>query len=131
MYHIFLNNFAFPHISAMDIEELEQLNENFNKTIHTRDIFTALQADNEFHNKIIQLSNNLELPKLLSSLKVRIQRIVIHYFSQTDTKNTFYTEHQQIIDAIKKQDLNRAIDTIKANWKNSLNRIWLNSENDK
>ncbi|WP_411740268.1 GntR family transcriptional regulator [Peribacillus sp. S4] len=121
---------ALPHISAKDIEELEQLNENFNKTIHIGDIFAALQADNEFHNKIIQLSNNLELPKLLSSLKVRIQRIEIHYFSQTDTKNTSYTEHQQIIDAIKKQDLNRAIDAIKANWKNSLNRIRINSEND-
>ena len=63
---------AFPHISAQDIEELEQLNEDFKKTSHTGDIFAALQADNEFHNKIIQLSNNLELPKLLSGLKVRI-----------------------------------------------------------
>lgn len=122
---------AFPHLSAEDIEELEQLNENFNKTIQTRDILAVLQADNEFHNRIIGLSNNPELPKLLSSLKVRIQRIEIHYFSQTDTKDTSYTEHQQILDAIKKQDLNRAIDAIKVNWKNSLDRIQINSENDK
>ncbi len=117
---------AFPNISSKDIKELEQLNENFNKTIKTEDIFSILQADNEFHNKIIQLSNNLELPKLLSSLKVRIQRIEIHYFSQIDAKNSSYKEHQEIIDAIKKLDLNRAIDAIKANWKNSLERIQRN-----
>jgi DNA-binding GntR family transcriptional regulator len=114
---------AFPLISSKDIDELEQLNENFNEAIKTGEIFAILQADNKFHDKIIQLSNNFELLKLLSGLKVRIQRIEIHYFSQMDTKYTSYTEHQQIIDAIKKQDLNLAIDTIKANWKNSLDRI--------
>ena len=114
---------AFPLISSKDIDELEQLNENFNEAIKTGEIFAILQADNKFHDKIIQLSNNFELLKLLSGLKVRIQRIEIHYFSQMDAKYTSYTEHQQIIDAIKKQDLNLAIDTIKANWKNSLDRI--------
>ncbi|MEY2195342.1 GntR family transcriptional regulator [Neobacillus sp. BF23-41] len=123
---------AFSYISSKDIEDLEQLNENFHKTIiNTEEIFAVLQADNEFHDKIIQLSNNLELPKLLSSLKVRIQRIEIHYFSQVDTKNTSYTEHQQILDALKKQDLNLAIEAINANWKNSLDRIRLYPENER
>lgn len=121
---------AFPHISSKEIEELEQLNERFNQTIKTAEIFAILQADNEFHNKIIQLSNNLELPKLLSSLKVRVQRIEIHYFSQIDAKNKSYNEHQQIIHAIKNQDLHHAIDAIKANWKNSLERIRLYTEQE-
>ncbi|GGA36579.1 MULTISPECIES: GntR family transcriptional regulator [Psychrobacillus] len=118
---------AFPHISSKDIEELEHLNENFKTAIATEDIYAILQADNKFHHRIIQLSSNLELPPLLSSLKVRIQRIEIHYFSHIDTKYTSYYEHQQIIDAIKKQDLHLAIDTIKANWKNSLDRIQLDN----
>ncbi len=122
---------ALPLISSNDIEELEQLNENFNEAIKTGEIFAILEADNKFHDKIIQLSNNVELLKLLSGLKVRIQRIEIHYFSQMDAKYTSYTEHQQIIDAIKKQDLNLAIDTIKANWKNSLDRIRLYTEHEK
>lgn len=122
---------AFPLISSKDIAELEQLNENFNEAIKKGGIFAILQADNKFHDKIIQLSNNFELLKLLSGLKVRIQRIEMHYFSQMDTKYTSYTEHQQIIDAIKKQDLNRAIDTIKANWKNSLDRIQIYAEHER
>lgn len=116
---------AFPHISSKDIEELELYNQNLNKTAKNGDQFAKLQADNEFHNKIIQLSNNVELPKLLSGLKVRIQRMEIHYFSKVDTMHTSYTEHLQLIDAMKNQDLNLAIDAIKANWKNSLKRIGL------
>lgn len=122
---------AFPSISSTDIEELVQLNENLNKTLKTGNHFAKLQADNEFHDKIIQLSNNLELPKLLSSLKVRIQRMEIHYFSKIDNKYTSYTEHQQILDAIKKQELNFAIDAIKANWKNSLDRIRQYTEHER
>lgn len=116
---------AFLNISSKDVEELEHLNENFNNAIKTEEIFSILEADNAFHNKIIQLSNNLELPKLLSSLKVRVQRIEIHYFSQTGTKNSSYIEHHQIIQAIKNQNLNQALAAIKANWKNSLDRIRL------
>lgn len=116
---------AFLNISSKEVDELERLNESFNKTIKTEEIFSILEADNAFHNKIIQLSNNLELPKLLSSLKVRVQRIEIHYFSQIGTKNSSYIEHQQIIDAIKNQNLNQVLGAIKANWKNSLDRIRL------
>lgn len=116
---------AFPNISPKDIKELEELNENFNESIEKEEIYPVLQADNEFHNKIIQLSNNLDLPKLLSSLKVRVQRIEIHYFSQMDTKYSSYIEHQQIIKGIKNGDLNYTLNAIKNNWKNSLNRIQL------
>lgn len=114
---------AFPHFTAKDIEELEQYNEILNKTIETGDQFEKLQADNEFHNKIIQLSNNLELPKLLCSLKLRIQRIEIHYFSKIERMHASYTEHQHIIDLIKKQELDLAIEAIKSNWQTSLESI--------
>lgn len=57
---------AFTHITPRDIEELEQLNEILNKTMKNGNQLAKLQADNEFHDKIIKLSNNTELPKLLS-----------------------------------------------------------------
>ncbi|WP_285768528.1 GntR family transcriptional regulator [Peribacillus sp. SI8-4] len=114
---------AFHQISSTEIGILENLNEAFNQTMLTGDKFAILQADNEFHDKIIQLSNNLELPKLLLSLKVKIRRIEVHYFSQNDTMLPSYKEHQQIIEALKKKNLMLAKDAIKANWKNSLERI--------
>lgn len=116
---------AFPHFASKDIEELELYNKNLNKTIKAGSQFEKLQADNEFHNKIIQLSKNIELAKLLSSLKVRVQRIELHYFSEVDRMTTSYSEHQKIIDLIKKQELNLAINALKSNWKISLEHIRL------
>lgn len=121
---------VFHHITSTDIEKLEQLNEDLNKTMRTGDQFAALEADNAFHDKIVELSQNRELPKLLANLKVKIQRIEIRYFSNTDSMHTSYMEHQQIIDAFKENDLNRAVEALKANWKNSLDRIRSTNQSD-
>lgn len=114
---------AFPHFTLKDIDELERYNENLNKVMKTGNQIAKLQADNEFHNKILQLSHNLELPKLLSSLKLRIKRIEIHYFNEVDRMNASYEEHQKIIDLLRKKDMELAIEAIKSNWKNSLKSI--------
>ncbi|MCI3195108.1 GntR family transcriptional regulator [Bacillus sp. HU-1818] len=119
---------AFPHMTSADLEELEQLNEHLHHAMESGDRFTALEADNAFHDKIIQLSNNSELQKMLISLKTKIQRIEMYYFSQNDAMHTSYNEHLQIIDAIRNQKINLAIKAIKANWKNSLDHIQLNNE---
>ncbi|MEW9501719.1 GntR family transcriptional regulator [Jeotgalibacillus marinus] len=114
---------AFPRFSQADLEGLELLNEQLNKTMKVGDKIKALEIDNAFHDKIIEISNNSELPKLLASLKIKIQRIEIHYFSQNYARYATYNEHLQIIDTIKKQDLNSALQAIQNNWKNSLKRI--------
>ncbi|WP_313017031.1 GntR family transcriptional regulator [Acetoanaerobium noterae] len=114
---------AFPYFTLKDIDELERYNENLNKIMKTGNQIAKLQADNEFHNKILQLSHNLELPKLLSSLKLRIQRIEIHYFNEIDRMNTSYEEHKKIIDLLRKKNMYLAIEAIKSNWKNSLESI--------
>jgi len=123
---------AFPHFTSKDISELEQYNENVNKIIKTGTQIEKLQADNEFHNKIIELSNNTELPKLLYNLKLRIQRIEIHYFSEEDSMQTTYSEHQRIIEHLKRQELDLALEALRENWKNSLNSIheYIGKNND-
>ena len=114
---------AFPRFSQADLEGLELLNEQLIKTMKVGDKIKALEIDNAFHDKIIEISNNSELPKLLASLKIKIQRIEIHYFSQNYARYASYNEHLQIIDTIKKQDLDSALQAIQNNWKNSLKRI--------
>ena len=114
---------AFPRFSQADLEGLELLNEQLNKTMKVGENIKALEIDNAFHDKIIEISNNSELPKLLASLKIKIQRIEIHYFSQNYARHASYNEHSQILDTIKKQDLDSALQAIQNNWKNSLKRI--------
>lgn len=120
---------AFPNITSKDIKDLEKLNENLNDMLKSGEQIEIIQADNEFHSKILQLSNNKELPKLLSTLKLRIQRIEMHYFREVN-KNASYVEHSDLIDLIKNKELALAKQSIRANWKNSLDRVGQFIEDD-
>lgn len=114
---------GMQHLSKVDIEELENLNENFKKALELGDKVAVFRADNEFHDKIVKLSNNIELSKLLTNLKIKIQRMEIHYFIQTNNSQESYNEHIEIISALKENDLPLVKDRIQSNWKNSLSRI--------
>ena len=115
---------ALPRFSTADVEELARLNEKFDASIKTGDRDAAVEVDHMFHGKIIQIAGNEELHKLIASLKVKIQRVETHYFSQKEFMQTSYEEHQRIIEAIKKQDLKQAVEAIKGNWINSWNRLY-------
>lgn len=116
---------GIPFFKSKDIEELEELNEDFYKVLESKDKRAAIEADNEFHDKIIQLSSNKELVKLLENVKVKIKRMELHYFRLNSRKPLSYEEHQHIIEALKKGDLTQAKQALTANWKNSLERIRL------
>lgn len=115
-------NQAFPNITSKDINELELFNEKFN-VMKTENQLERWQADNKFHDKIIQVSNNSELQKILFDLKVQVQRIEIKYFNKIDTMHSSYKEHKKIIQAIKESNLDSAKKHLKSNWENSLKRI--------
>jgi len=114
---------AFPNFSVSDIDEMKALNEQFKILVHNGEEASALEMDNAFHNKIIQLSKNEELRKLLVSVKLKIQRIESHYFSQKEFLKTSYDEHCEIIQSIINKDVKRAEDAIVSNWKKSLARL--------
>lgn len=111
-----------------DIQKLKLINERFKVNLEQGDKKAAFQADNEFHNQIVKLSKSQELPRLLNTLKVKIQRMEIHYFSVANNSLESYYEHKQIIKALNIKNLKKAISTIKANWENSLFRIQKRSE---
>ncbi|MHA6259432.1 GntR family transcriptional regulator [Sporosarcina sp. CAU 1771] len=119
---------GIQNITAIDIDELEKLNQTFKETMDSIERIKSFLADNAFHEKIVRFANNLELVKLLESLKVKIMRIEIHYFSQTDSNHTSYYEHEKIIKALKELNAPLAVQEIKANWINSLKRIQKDEE---
>ncbi|WNS79119.1 GntR family transcriptional regulator [Domibacillus sp. DTU_2020_1001157_1_SI_ALB_TIR_016] len=117
---------SVPLITSKDIAELEALNERFYRILGSGDKLAAIEADNEFHNKIIQLPGNAELVKMLEGVKVKIKRMELYYFQLNSRKPTSYEEHKQIIEALKRKNAVQAKEALKANWKNSLDRIRMN-----
>ncbi|WP_259424827.1 GntR family transcriptional regulator [Bacillus velezensis] len=114
---------ALPHVDDAVIQELKQLNENLLQIMKDGDKLAILEADNAFHHRIILLADNAELHKLLVSLKVKIQRMEIRYFSENGALNRSYNEHSDIIHALEQQDAAAAFTALEANWKNSLERL--------
>lgn len=92
---------ALPRMDDAVIQELKQLNENLLQTMKDGDKMAVLEADNAFHHHIILLADNAELHKLLVSLKVKIQRLEIRYFSESGALNRSYNEHSDIIHALE------------------------------
>ncbi len=111
------------NISHEVIDELERINEEFKEKLQKGDKVATFQADTDFHETIVKLSNNMELLRVLIHLKVKIQRMEIHYFSLKSDSLESYDEHIKIIEAFKKNDLHLIQRAIKNNWKNSLARI--------
>lgn len=117
---------SLHRLLPQDIEKLEQLNDQFNTLMNIGNQLAAWEIDQKFHEMIIQASDNEELQKMLAGLKVKIKRVEMHYFSQLEFMKTSYFEHLQIIDAIKKRDVNQAAAAIKANWLKSWDRLQRN-----
>ncbi|MGM8365794.1 GntR family transcriptional regulator [Virgibacillus sp. W0181] len=114
---------GLANFTKEDIKSLEKINDTLKKHWEQEEKVAAFQADTAFHEKIIQPSNNSEIKRLLKNLKVKIQRVEIHYFSKQEQSHESYVEHEKIIAALKKGVLDQVISAIRENWHNSLLRI--------
>ncbi|MGM8212303.1 GntR family transcriptional regulator [Virgibacillus sp. W0430] len=114
---------GFENVGETDISDLEAINETFEQKLKSGENIEVFQADQAFHDKIIQKSNNMELTRMLASLKVKIQRMEIHYFSKQMYSGESRLEHLKIIEAYKANKKEQVIQAIQENWRNSLARI--------
>lgn len=115
---------GFEKITEEDITELKYLNAKVKLAIDSQKQEETLEADNEFHKKIISLSGNLELYPIIENLKNKFQRIELYFFENVDNKFNSFEEHAAIIEAIKEKDLEKSINALKINWENSLELLY-------
>lgn len=114
---------GFENFTEKEISELEQMNEMFKQHWERNEKVLVFQADEAFHGRIVRVSNNVELERMLKNLKVKIQRMEIHYFSHEEHNHESYYEHRDIIHALKENALEQVQHAIRENWRNSLARI--------
>lgn len=98
--------FAFPKITEQTIRDLE----NINDLIHTASSSEYLAADNAFHKCIQDIAANPFLDNFCNMLSAHITRFKLLYLEEStdfDKEETFRS-HQQIIDALKTGNLQRA-----------------------
>ena len=114
---------AMPNLTDNDFAEMEQANADLKAAIQARDPEKSSKADVRFHNVIIKKSENHHLVNILDDLKIRHRRLEIVYFKKSVSALTSVQEHKQIMKALKAKNLDKAVELIRLNYRNSLQRM--------
>lgn len=116
---------AFGSMTDAHIQAMTHANERFLQKMHAKERLAALEADYDFHNVYIKLSQNQELEKIIYEIKAKLKRLDLYYFDKIKNANLSYDEHKKIIEALTQKNLPLAMEAVENNWKNSFNRFEL------
>ncbi|KXH87135.1 GntR family transcriptional regulator [Sporosarcina sp. HYO08] len=105
---------AVPHLTDEIIELLEHTNERFAEAVRSKDYFSALKIDEEFHQIIVDTANNQYISSLLSSLQAHVRRMFFHNSIILTDKSI--DEHQKVIKLMKDRNATYASTIMRENW---------------
>lgn len=104
----FASKLAAERMGDDDVAELEAILAEFNKALEVLDRPEMIRRDNEFHNKIYSAAKNNKLVEIVKELHDQYQRFRLIFFNEYDDYNDLQVWHQNIVDAIRNRDGNRA-----------------------
>ncbi|MFD7523001.1 MULTISPECIES: GntR family transcriptional regulator [Paenibacillus] len=114
--HALAAEMAAQLIQPEQIEQLRELNQAFAKCILEKDLYQALEYDEEFHNLIVEIADNSYITSFCSSLQLHIRRFKYVFLSHPiEQTQTAVQEHEQIIQALQDRDSATAARIIKQN----------------
>lgn len=117
--HVLALEFAYPHITRRELDQLKQYNQNLLRALRFGDSSAASLADNQFHNTIVTLSSNYfiqEFTRILSGHIQRLQLIDNPSLNLMGKHQDSVQEHAKIIDALENHDLEAAKESMRHNW---------------
>lgn len=105
---------AIPHLTDLAITLLESTNERFAEAVYTKDYFSALKIDEEFHQIVVDIANNSYILSMVESLQAHVRRLFFHN-SIVLTEQSI-EEHCKIIQLLKERDALTVAVTMRDNW---------------
>ncbi len=103
-------------IVAEQIEQLRSINTSFATAIANQEVFQAMEADEQFHDLIVELSDNSYIATFNTSLQIHIRRFKYVFLKQPITATQVSVdEHLAIIEAFEQRDGKKAQDMMKQN----------------
>ncbi|OZB90957.1 GntR family transcriptional regulator [Paenibacillus sp. XY044] len=107
---------AATHISAEQIEQLKGLNADFAAAIEQGQPYQAMELDEQFHNLIVDASDNAYVASFSASLQIHIRRFKYVFLAQpVSATAASVEEHAQIIKSFEKKDAVLAASVMKQN----------------
>jgi DNA-binding GntR family transcriptional regulator len=122
-----LETFALEHsffrLNSKDLHHLKEANKMMLEATQSGDVSAAISADETFHQVWIAKLQNVELSSLIAQLKLKLRRAELAYFGREARAKRSYIEHENICNAIRKQQLPNAVSTLQKNWQGSIERL--------
>ncbi|TBL80198.1 GntR family transcriptional regulator [Paenibacillus thalictri] len=103
--HSLATESAAPVITPDQIETLKRLNAQFAQAIENAQPYQAMELDEQFHNLIVEASDNPYVASFSASLQIHIRRFKYVFLKQAMTSTrTSVEEHALIIQALENKD---------------------------
>ncbi|MDO5040630.1 MAG: GntR family transcriptional regulator [Peptoniphilus sp.] len=106
-----------------NIRDLEKITNEQEQIIKEGNFYNYIKLDRKFHEYIYLISENSVLTKILSNLNDTVRYFGQIALSYPNRQELTVQEHRRIIDAIKKRDEEKAIETMRIHMVNTTDAI--------
>ncbi len=103
---------ACERITGEEKEGIKKAEEEFEKSILTKDAKTIAKADVEFHDRILIASKNRRLSQMVNNLADRIYRYRFEYIKDDSNHKRLAEEHRAIMESIFSGDEEKAMERV-------------------
>ena len=114
---------AMKNMTDEDYENLKKASKSFAKDSEGDDLIKIAEADVAFHEIIYMATGNKRLIQMINNLREQMYRYRLEYIKDKSTHARLVEEHERIIEAMQKQDVNAAKAAIKLHVENQEENI--------
>ena len=114
---------AVPRMGEEDLRLMEETNGRLRDALRGRRAVEASQADRDFHEILLKKTANPDLVRVVDDLKTKLRCLEVAYFGGSIVAERSVEEHEELLDALHKRDVERASEAMKDNWRRSLQRV--------
>ncbi|MDP5276810.1 GntR family transcriptional regulator [Chengkuizengella axinellae] len=112
-------------IPSEKIEQLKEINHQFELAIQLNEPYKAMETDEQFHNLIIELADNSYISHFCSILDLHVRRLKYLFLTQEIvSKEDSIHEHRLLIQAFLEHDKEKAAIIMKQNWIGPLKNVY-------
>lgn len=104
---------AIQNMEEPDIDLLKKAARNFESAVIARDIVDIVEADVMFHDVIYNRTNNGRLIQIINNLREQMYRYRLEYVKDARTHSILISEHQDIITALEKKNVDEAKNAVR------------------
>ncbi|MDO4804825.1 MAG: GntR family transcriptional regulator [Lachnospiraceae bacterium] len=102
---------ACERVTPEDLEAMEAAAGEFEKLVNTEgsDLALLAEADVAFHDAIYKATRNKRIIQILANLREQMYRFRIEYLKSSGIRQTLVEEHQEIMQAVRNRDVEKAV----------------------